>query len=173
MSTIIREEVKVDFPDVFELNKSAFGQDNEARLVEILRTSDSFIPALSLVAVRNREIVGHILFSRIKIRNETGTIYDSLALAPMAVKPALQKQGIGSMLIRFGLSRARELGYQSVIVLGHEHYYPKFGFEQADKWNIKSPFDVPPPVFMAIELSTDALQNISGTVEYPRAFYEV
>jgi predicted N-acetyltransferase YhbS len=173
MSTIIREEVRADFPYVFELNKSAFGQDGEARLVETLRNSDAFIPPLSLVAVRNQEIIGHILFTRIKIRNESGTTHDSLALAPMAVKPALQKQGIGSLLIRHGLSKARELGYQSVIVLGHDHYYPKFGFAQADKWDIKSPFDVPPSVFMALELSAGALRNISGTVEYPQAFYEV
>jgi putative acetyltransferase len=88
----------------------------------------------------------------------------------MAVSPGLQKQGIGGQLIKHGLLKATELGYKSVIVLGHEHYYPKFGFIPADKWNIKSPFDVPTNVFMGIELVENGLQKVKGTVQYPKEF---
>ena len=91
----------------------------------------------------------------------------------MAVRPEFQKSGIGGQLIQQGLKVAEELGFKSVIVLGHEHYYPKFGFEPADKWNIKAPFDVPSNVFMAIELVKDGLKNISGTVIYPKEFETV
>ena len=82
----------------------------------------------------------------------------------MSVLPAFQRQGIGGRLIRYGLQRATELGYTSVIVLGHADYYPKFGFVPTEKWNIQPPFHVPDNVFMGIELVDGALHNVSGTV---------
>jgi putative acetyltransferase len=173
MNVIIREETEADFSDVYELNKAAFGQDMEARLVELLRNGHAFIAKLSLVATLGDKVVGHILFTKIKIRNDHGIEYDSLALAPMAVKPGLQRQGVGGQLINYGLAKARELGYKSVIVVGHEHYYPRFGFVPAEKWNIKPPFDVPSNVFMGIELVKDGLKGVAGTVEYAKEFDEV
>lgn len=133
MEVNVRQEIESDYLDVYELNKLAFGEDNEAKLVERLRNCDSFIPELSLVATIDNKIVGHILFTGIKIKDENDQKFDSLALAPMAVRPELQKQGIGGQLIQKGLKKARELGHKSVIVLGHEHYYPKFGFVPAEK----------------------------------------
>lgn len=173
MKILIRPETTADFVAIHELNKTAFGQDNEAKLVDLLRQSDAFIPGLSLVAMLDNDIVGHILFTKIKIKGEQGNIFNSLALAPMAVQPTLQNRGIGGQLIRHGLKTAKALGYQSVIVLGHEHYYPKFGFVPAEKWQIKAPFDVPSNVFMGIELVKDGLKGISGTVEYPKEFEAV
>lgn len=169
----MRQEQPADHQAVYELNKAAFGQEGEAKLVELLRESDAFIPELSLVAVAGEEVVGHILFTKIKITDKNGRSFDSLALAPMAVKPARQRQGIGGKLITHGLSRARALGYASVIVLGHEAYYPKFGFAPAITWQIKPPFDVPENAFMAIELVTGGLQGVTGTVKYPEAFGQV
>ncbi len=170
----IRQEAPNDFNEVFEVNQIAFGQDNEAKLVDILRSNPTvFIPELSLVATDNNKIVGHILFTKIIIKDDNGNINESLGLAPMAVRPELQKSGIGRQLIKHGLKVAEELGFKSVIVLGHEHYYPKFGFEPADKWNITAPFDVPSNVFLAIELVKDGLKNISGTVVYPKEFETV
>lgn len=173
MEVLIRKEAKEDFRAVYAINQEAFGQDDEAKLVDALRKSDAFIPQLSLVATIADEIVGHILFTKIKIIANDQNEFDSLALAPMAVKSGFQKQGIGGQLIKHGLSIATELGYQSVIVLGHEHYYPKFGFVAADKWNIKAPFDVPANVFMGIELIENGLKNVSGTVQYPKEFESV
>lgn len=169
----IRQEQPADHQAVYELNKAAFGQEGEAKLVELLRESDAFIPELSLVAVAGEEVVGHILFSKINIMDKNGRSFDSLALAPMAVKPARQRQGIGGKLITHGLSRAKTLGYTAVIVLGHEAYYPKFGFAPAITWQIKPPFDVPENAFMAIELVTGGLQGVTGTVNYPEAFGQV
>ena len=135
-----------------------------------IRKGKNFIPELSLVSEIDDEIVGHILFSRIKIVSDS--VFDSLALAPMAVVPKFQKQGIGSELIKKGIEKAKELGFDSVIVLGHKDYYPKFGFQKASKWNIKCPFQVPDEAFMAIELTERAFEDKAGTVEYPNEFME-
>lgn len=171
---ILRQETKEDFDDIFEVNQLAFGQDNEAKLINALRKNrTAFVPELSIVAVDNQKIVGHILFTKIKIRDSNGNLHESLGLAPMAVRPELQKTGIGGQLIKQGLKTAKELEFKSLIVLGHEDYYPKFGFEPAEKWNIKAPFDVPSNAFMAIELVKDSLKNISGTVIYPKEFVSV
>lgn len=173
MNLEIRQETETDFAEVYELNKTAFEQDTEANLVGLLRKSNAFIPALSLVAIVDNSVVGHILFTKIIIKDNNGKESDSLALAPMAVRPDLQKQGIGRQLIMQGLNKAKELGHKSVIVLGHEHYYPKFGFVPADKWKINSPYDVPANVFMGIELVNDGLKDVTGTVQYPKEFDEV
>ena len=172
MKVIIRQETNADFAAICEVNKLAFGQEDEAKLVDGLRKSDAFVPGLSLVATVEGEVVGHILFTKIKIRDGKGNGHNSLALAPMSVLPAFQKQGIGSQLIWHGLTKARELGHKSVIVLGHEHYYPKFGFVPTVKWKIKAPFEVPTNALMGIELVKDGLKNVTGIIEYPKEFDE-
>lgn len=92
----IRQETPNDVNEVFEVNQLAFGQDNEAKLVDSLRKNPTvFISELSLVATDNNKIVGHILFTKIKIKDDNGNIHESLALAPMAVRPEFQKNGIG------------------------------------------------------------------------------
>lgn len=173
MKTLIRQEKEEDIARVFEVNKLAFKQENEAKLVDLLRKSNAFIPELSLVAVIDNIVIGHILFTKIKIVATDKTETESLALAPMAIIPAFQQKGIGGQLIKSGLTMARELQYQSVIVLGHEHYYPKFGFKPAAKWNIQSPYAVPASFFMALELLPDGLKNVSGLVQYPKEFETV
>ncbi len=169
---IIRPETEKDFTSITKVNDLAFGQSNEGRLIEKLRKTPEFVSDLSLVAVYNQQIVGHILFYPITI-NDGNTKYTSLALAPMSVLPEYQKKGIGSELVKQGSNKARDLGYGSVIVLGHAEYYPRFGFKLAGLYGIKPPFDVPDNVFMAIELTEGALKNVKGTVEYPQAFNEV
>jgi putative acetyltransferase len=170
MEISIRQENKNDFNAVFEVNKLAFGQSNETDLVDRLRQSKAFVPELSLVAAFNGKIIGHLLFTKIKIISTGKRETESLALAPMAVRPEFQHKGIGRKLITKGLEKAKELGYKSVIVLGHEHYYPKFGFVPADQWNIRPPYDVPANVFMALELVKNGLKGVSGIVTYPIEF---
>lgn len=169
----IRKEKSSDLKEIFETNKVAFGSESEAKLVDLLRSNKTFIPQLSLVAVLNKKIIGHILFTKIKIVNYNQKEFESLALAPMAVKPEHQKMGVGSRLIKSGLREAAKLKFKSVVVLGHENYYPKFGFTPAEKWNIRAPFEVPSQNFFALELIPDGLKNVSGIVVYPEAFYQV
>ncbi len=171
MKVTIRKEEEKDYKRVHEVSCLAFQQENESKLIEKIRKGKNFIPELSLVVEIDDEIVGHILFSRIKIIGDL--VYDSLALAPMAVIPEFQKRGIGSKLVKKGIEKAKELGFDSIIVLGHKEYYPKFGFQRASKWNIKCPFEVPDEAFMAIELTKKAFEGKAGTVKYPDEFMEV
>jgi putative acetyltransferase len=168
---IIRQETENDTPKIREVNGSAFGQANEGRLIEKLRQTENFIPGLSLVAERDDEVVGHILFYPVVIRSATEK-YHSLSLGPMAVTPEYQRQGIGSRLVEEGLKAAKTLGHKSVIVVGHPEYYPRFGFKPASRWKIKVPFDVPDEAFLALELVNGELKGKRGTVEYPEEFNE-
>ncbi|MFI8684839.1 GNAT family N-acetyltransferase [Rossellomorea sp. NPDC077527] len=170
-----RPEQPEDYLQIEEVVKSAFSQEKlsdqtEHLLIHRIRKSDAYIPDLSLVATdQNNQPIGHLLLSKVTIVHQ-GQEVDSLALAPVSVAPEHQKKGIGSQLITEALTRAKEMGYQSVIVLGHEHYYPKFGFKPASSWNIRAPFDVPDHVFMATELTENALHDVQGVVHYSEAF---
>lgn len=170
MDIKIRKEEEKDYKKVYEVHRLAFQRENESKLIEKIRKGENFVPELSLVAEIGNEIVGHILFSKIKIIGNS--VFESLALAPMAVIPKFQKQGIGGKLIKKGFEKAKRLGFDSIIVLGHKEYYPKFGFQRASKWSIKCPFEVPDEVFMAIELTKKALERKAGTVKYPEEFME-
>nr|AIA11000.1 Acetyltransferase (GNAT) domain protein [uncultured bacterium] len=169
MIITVRPEQQGDIDEIYALNKLAFGQDNEARLVDLLRTGPGYVPGLSLIATAENAVVGHILFSKIFVVSGDAR-HETLALAPMSVHPNYQKQGVGARLITAGLETARDMGFGSVVVLGHEHYYPKFGFVPASRWGIRAPIDVPDNVFMAIELMPGSLKNVSGIVEYPVEF---
>lgn len=176
MKVMIRKETNEDFNETELVVKKAFenaeySDQSEHLLVDKLRKSDAFITELSLVAEVNHEIVGHSLLTKLKIKNSDKE-YESLALAPVSILPEYQKQGLGSQLIEESLKIARELGYTSVIVLGHHEYYPKFGFKPASAYGIKAPFEVPNESFMAVELRDGSLENVRGTVVYPPAFNE-
>jgi predicted N-acetyltransferase YhbS len=170
---IIRQEIESDYSITENVIKEAFkdaehSDNDEHFLVHRLRQSNEFIPQLSIVAEIDNRIVGHILFSKILIIGDNE--FESIALAPVSVLPEYQKRGIGSKLIQEGLLKTKMLGFDSVIVLGHKDYYPKFGFEKASKWSIQCPFDVPDDAFMAIELIKDSLIGKSGIVKYSKEF---
>ncbi len=169
MKIQIRPENKNDYKIISMVNDMAFGQEAEGILIEKLRKNQKFIKELSLVACMGNEIVGHILFFPIKINSEKDS-FDSLALAPMSVITEFQELGIGSQLIEEGIAKAKKLGHHSIIVLGHEKYYPRFGFVPASKFKITPPFDVPDSSFMAKEITPNALAYINGCVEYPKEF---
>lgn len=168
----IRQEKASDFHRIHEVVAAAFGQQEEALLIEALRLDPAYIPQLSLVALYGNEIVGQILFTKIKIVNGDH-VYDSLSLAPVSVDPEHQKSGIGTTLIREGHQRAKDLGYTSVIVLGHADYYPRFGYMPASHWNIYCPFEVPDTAFMALELMPGSLNQVRGKVEYSAPFNSI
>jgi putative acetyltransferase len=162
---VIREETPADHPVVRELNRLAFGQDDEANLVDALR-ADQYT-RLSLVAEKNGAVIGHLLFSRLPIETAAATV-EALALAPVAVLPKHRRQGVGSQLIRDGLMMCRQRGHRIVVVLGHSEYYPRFGFSAALAERLRSPF--PGPHFMALELVPGALDGVEGEVRYPPPF---
>ncbi len=169
----IRAEQTKDSCAIKEVNDLAFGREDESSLIEAIRSSEHFVPQLSLVAETSAgEVVGHILFSKIGIETEGGFV-TSLALAPMAVKPDYQQRGIGSDLVREGLSRCAEAGYGSVIVLGHPQFYPKFGFIPASEKKLQGPFDVQDQYFMVCETQIGSLSGVEGMVRYPESFFNV
>lgn len=177
MELKIRQEEENDFKAVFHLIENAFEKERysdhkEQFLVERLRQSDAYIPELALVAEQDGRIVGYLLLTKIKIKDEDGKEAESLALAPVAVLQDFQGKGIGGQLIRNAHEKAREMGFGSIVLLGHEQYYPRFGYELTSKYGIRLPFDVPPENCMVIELVKGTLQNIEGVVEYPKAFFE-
>jgi putative acetyltransferase len=150
---------------VHAINVAAFGSPDEADLVDNLRVEGAVI--LSLVAEWDKRLVGHVMFSRMWIEAVNGSI-PAVALAPMAVLPECQRQGIGGQLIRHGLDVLRERGERIVIVLGHPDFYPRFGFSTEKARFLLSPF--PPDAYMALELSSGALAGIRGRVRYAAAF---
>jgi putative acetyltransferase len=163
----IRCETLPDYPLIAEVNTLAFGQENEAKLVEKIRCSYRYIPELSLVAEVENVVVGHILFSYIDlVGKETLQV---IALAPLAVHPQFQRQGIGSKLVQAGLEIADAKKEAVVIVLGHPHFYNRFGFQASINYEIISPFPVPEDVFMVKELQ-NYQKNYQGKVVYPTAF---
>ena len=162
---IVRAERRSDYPAIRGVNEAAFGGTEEASLVESLR--EAGVVLLSLVAETGTRVVGHVLFSRMSIDTPNGAV-PAVALAPVAVLPAYQRQGIGGRLIRDGLDALRGLGERIVIVVGHPAYYPRFGFSSGRASGLDSPF--PADVFMALELTANALREIHGTVRYPQAF---
>ncbi|HEX3743203.1 MAG TPA: N-acetyltransferase [Bryobacteraceae bacterium] len=164
-SLIVRGEDSHDRIAVRTVNETAFERSDEAGLVDSLRLEGAII--LSLVAVIEEQVVGHILFSRMWI-DDRDSAHAAVALAPMAVLPAFQRQGIGGKLIRSGLDALRGRGERIVIVLGHAHYYPRFGFSTEKARGLASPF--PPEAYMAAELASHALNGIAGTVRYPVSF---
>ena len=176
-STIsIRKEINQDHTEVNKIIKEAFASKEmsdhqEHLLVDRIRKSPAFIPELSLVAELNHQIVGHVILTKIKIVNNHD-IHESLALAPVSVLPEHQNKGVGGQLILAAHEKAKSLGFTSVVLLGHDQYYPRFGYQQAKTFGITLPFDVPDENCMAIELIENALHGVQGTVEYLKEFYE-
>lgn len=165
----IRRETPKDIDSIRYVNEQAFGQKEEAEIIDKLRKRD--VVTLSLVAVQADQIVGHILFSPVSVESEYSS-FEAITLAPMAVLPEYQRKGIGSQLVRVGLEECRRLGHEIVVVLGHPDYYPRFGFVPANTYGIKCKYDVPDEVFMALELRQGALSGRSGVVKYQPEFNE-
>ena len=147
----IRRETEADFAAVTEVTAAAFGQEDEARLVEAIRACDEFVPELTLVAEEDGRVVGHVMFSNSALEgSDTGL----LQLSPLSVAPDRQNHGIGAALTREALRLADERGEPLVLVLGHPEYYPRFGFRPASTLGLEAPNpDWPDEAFMAVPLT--------------------
>lgn len=161
---MIRAASPSDYPAIRAVISHAFGQTEEANLVEQLRADGDVL--LELVEASDIALQGHILYSPLAIEGD-GYVVNAAALAPVSVLKSFQKSGIGSGLIRAGNARCAELGLDAIVVLGHESYYPKFGFSAALAESLEAPFSG--PHFMALELKLGALRS-GGRVRYAKAF---
>ena len=162
----IRSEVDGDHAAVHALNTQAFKSPAEANLVDALR--ERARPVISLVAEREGQVIGHILFSPVSLSGHAAL--KIAGLAPMAVAPEEQRRGVGSALVRTGLERCRQAGFGAIVVLGHPEYYPRFGFVPSARLGIKSEYDVPEEAFMVLELQPAYLSGRAGTIRYHAAF---
>lgn len=161
---MIRSAVPRDYPAIRSVIGHAFGQTDEANLVEQLRADGDAL--VEIVAASDIAIQGHILYSPLAIVRGGETL-QAAALAPVSVLPALQGEGLGGELIRVGNARCKELGCVGVIVLGHAEYYPRFGFSAALAESLQAPFSG--PHFMALEFEPGVFSG-DGKVQYAKAF---
>jgi len=160
----IRPERDGDAEAIRAVTAAAFPSADEANLVDALRHQRAAV--VSLVAAAEGKVVGHILVSPVTL---DGGHVGILGLAPMAVCPDRQRQGIGSELVRAGLDASRDQGAAAVVVVGHPAFYPRFGFIPASRFALRCEYDVADDVFMALELSPGALRT-GGFIRYHPAF---
>lgn len=165
MPTRIRPFRVGDFPAVSAVLRTAFGRDDEARLVAALHTADR--AAFELVAERGGAIIGHALFSSVTV--ERGDDGRALGLAPLAVAPACQRQGTGSALLRAALGTLATGPYRMVTVLGEPAYYRRFGFRGAGEFGLGYAGGVG-DAFMALALKAGGLAGYGGEVRYAPEF---
>ena len=166
----IREEIPQDIDTIRAINEQAFGQPQEANIVDKLRANCDGL--LFLVALKDEKIIGHILFNPVTIEGHHG-IPKGMGLAPMAVLPEFQRHGVGSELVQAGIEILGKSKCPFIIVLGHPEYYPRFGFERASLYGIKSQWEgVPDPAFMILWLDRTMTNYVSGVAKYRDEFDE-
>ncbi|WP_404789107.1 GNAT family N-acetyltransferase [Altericista sp. CCNU0014] len=163
----IRNEKPEDLEAVRRVNVAAFGRASEAILVDRLRGTDA---TFSFVALHTEQIVGHVFLSPVAIDGNCPGDRLVLGLAPVAVLPEYQRQGIGSLLIRHSLKECDRFGVKAIVVLGSPEYYSRFGFAPAKEKGLKCEYSVPEEAFMVLELESDALEGCNGTVKYRLEF---
>lgn len=167
MQIEVRDEIPGDIAAIRALNKLAFGQEQEANIVGALRQNGA--ARLSMVAIVNGRVVGHIMYSPITVAGKL----EGAALGPMAVLPEYQSKGIGSKLVKAGNARLKSEGCPYIIVLGHAEYYPRFGFKPASACGVTCEWDVPDNVFMLLVLDEAKMRGVSGKSQYRPEFSSV
>ncbi len=171
-SLLIRPETTADIPAIRAVNSLAFPSEEEARLVDNLRTAG--LLTLSLVAVANDKIIGHLAASPVTVRDESSaaesTPFSAIGLGPMAVIPGWQNRGVGSQLMTDCLNRLRAMNVPAVFLLGHKEYYPRFGFTLAIQHGVRSIYPDTDDLFFVLELTPGCLSAIHGTLRYSAPF---
>jgi putative acetyltransferase len=165
----VRGERASDHVDILEINRLAFGREDEGKLIDDVRKTKNFEFGFSLVAVKEDKILGHALFSKAFVVHK-GRRFKCLALGPIAVLPEHQRKGIGKALIAEGFERAKEVGFGAVVVLGDPAYFEQFGFKPSSVYKVRCSFSPSPEYFMVKEISRNAMRGIIGTVQYAREF---
>ncbi|AZO94606.1 N-acetyltransferase [Halocella sp. SP3-1] len=164
---LIRLETQEDYSETENMIREAFwdvykpGCD-EHLVLHKLRQVSVFVEELDLVACDNNKIVGNIVYSKAKIMNNQNQEFTVLCMGPLGVLPSYQGRGIGSLLIKQSISKAKLLGYKAVVIFGDPNYYRRFGFENAEKYNIQTAQGENFDAFMVLELYDDSLNGIQG-----------
>ena len=148
-----------------------YSDHREHLMIERLRGTDAYSPALSLLAEVNGEAVGHILLTTAMIVGARSSV-PTLALAPLSVVPEHQSCGVGKRLVRAAQQRAADLGFGSILLVGIPSYYPQFGFEPLSRYPITLPFDAPDKNCMILPLSAHALDGVAGRVQYAEGWLD-
>jgi putative acetyltransferase len=161
----INAELPGDADAIRCVHRSAFGQDVEGAIVDALRNAGAL--SISLVARSDDQIVGHVALSPMQMPNPAAKV---LGLGPIGVLPEQQRGGIGTALMHAAIERARAGDFDGIVVLGHPEYYPRFGFVPASRFGIRSEYDVPDDVFMALEFNASGLTDCAGLARYHAAF---
>ena len=162
----IRETKDTDLRAILTVEREAFGYDKEANLVRDLLGDPSARPLYSLLAFDNGRAVGHVLFTAARLEGKPNRASLSL-LAPLAVIPDFQNQGVGGELIKEGLKHQSNAGVDLVFVLGHPGYYPRYGFKPAGVHGFEAPYPIPEEhadAWMVQELRPGVIGGVSGKV---------
>jgi len=159
----IRPEEPGDIAAIRDVNHRAFGQDQEGNIVDALRANGGAL--LSLVAVKQDRVVGHIMYSPARV----GSVHGA-ALGPIAVAPDEQRHGIGTRLVEAGNDRLARDGCPFVVVVGHANFYPRFGFRPASIYGITCEWEVPDEAFMVLTLDHSKMNDVSGLAQYRPEF---
>ena len=168
--TTIRPTSDADLAALCDVHRTAFGESEGPEIVDLVRglfKDETAVPLLSLAAEQDAGIVGHILFTRVRIEG-AGRDVNAQILAPLGVSPDCQKVGVGGDLVREGLERLAAAGTELVFVLGHPGYYPKFGFHPAGRLGLSAPYPIPDEhadAWMVQALCDGILGRVTGTVQ--------
>ena len=166
---LIKPESPAEQEAIWMIHRAAFGRSAEADLVNAIRNAGQM--TLSLVARSKEMPVGHILYSPVSLETNPQH-YRVWGLGPIAVLPEYQRQGVGRQLIKTSLEQCKGFGVDTVVLLGHTSYYPKFGFEPASRYGLKFKGEDFGDAFMVLELRKGALASLAGAVHYVPAFDE-
>lgn len=176
MNIILKKEEEKDFIEVEGLTRKAFWNVYrpgccEHLVLHKLRESQSFIPELDFIALDGKKIVGNIVYSKGEIVDSNKRRYEVITFGPISVLPEYQKMGIGSKLIKHTVMLAQDLGFKAIIIFGDPNYYKKFGFENAEKFNIHTSDGSNFDAFMVKELYKGSLDGITGNFYEDSAFH--
>jgi len=166
----IRKSTESERKDILNIHNQAFAEEKGpviAKLVDDLLNDKTAIPILSLVAIENERIVGHILYTKATI-TQTELPISAQILAPIAILPIEQKKGIGEKLINEGIKQLKELGTELIFVLGHPTYYPRCGFIPAGQKGFEAPYPIPEEhaaAWMVQALNGNAIEKASGKIQ--------
>ena len=175
MNISIRLEKEKDYRTVEYLTREAFWDlyhpgCNEHLIVHKIRKVPAFVKELSFIASIEDRIVGSIIYSRAKVIDGKNNVFEVLCMGPVSVLPSFQRKGIGSLLMRHSIEKAKELGFKAIVLFGDPKYYQRFGFVNAKTFGIQTSSGENFDAFMALELRDGALNGISGRFYESQAF---